>query len=245
MDLENVWTVTMKDFSVLRNKKSIIYTMVAFPLGMAIGLPAVVWLVEMRNADLSFVTLFPLFNAFDFFFIIVATMLPVGMASYSIVGEKVEKSLEPLLATPATDGEILLGKSLPSFLPSIAATYFGAAIFMVLIDVITHQQLGYLFYPNWDAGVFLLVATLLACLFSIEINVIVSARVNDVRAANQFGGLLVIPFAALYVLGEINIVSLNANNLLILSAVLLFVDVILFFVSRSTFRREEILTKWK
>jgi ABC-2 type transport system permease protein len=244
MDLQNVWTVASKDFSVLRMKKSIVYTIVAFPLGMAIGLPAVVWLVEIRNA-ISFVALFPLFNAFNFFFIIVASTLPAGMSSYSIVGEKVEKSLEPLLATPATDGEILLGKSLASFLPSIGATYFGAAIFMVLIDVITHQQLGYLFYPNWDAGVFILLAAPLACLFSVELNVIVSARVSDVRTANQFGGLLVIPFAALYVLGEINVVQLTANNLLIISAVLLLVDVLLFFVSRSTFRREEILTKWK
>lgn len=211
---------------------------------MAIGLPAVVWLVVTKNA-ISFVTLFPLFNAFAFFFIIVASSLPTGMASYSIVGEKVEKSLESLLATPATDGEILVGKSLAAFLPSIAATYFGATIFMVLIDVITHQQLGYLFYPNWNAGVFLLLAAPLACLFSVELNVIVSARVNDVRATNQFGELLVIPFAALYVLGEINLVPLTANNLLILSAVLLFVDILLFFVSRSTFRREEILTKWK
>jgi lysylphosphatidylglycerol synthetase-like protein (DUF2156 family) len=85
----------------------------------------------------------------------------------------------------------------------------------------------------------------LACLFSVELNVIVSARVNDVRAASQFGGLLVIPFAALYVLGEIHVISLNANTLLIISAVLLVVDVLLFFVSKSTFSREEILTKWK
>jgi ABC-type Na+ efflux pump permease subunit len=113
MDLEDVWTVAMKDFSVLRMKKNIVPTFVAFPLGMALGLPAVVWLVEVRQA-ISFVTLFPLFNAFAFFFIIVASSLPAGMASYSIVGEKVEKSLEPLLATPATDGEILLGKSLDS-----------------------------------------------------------------------------------------------------------------------------------
>jgi ABC-type Na+ efflux pump permease subunit len=149
------------------------------------------------------------------------------------------------LATPATDGEILLGKSLAAFLPSIAATYFGAAIFMVLIDAISHQQLGYLFYPNWTAGVFLLLATPLACLFSVELNVIVSARVNDVRAAQQFGGLMVLPFMGIYVAGEIGLISLETNNLLIISAVLLFVDVTLFFVSRSTFRREEILTKWK
>jgi ABC-2 type transport system permease protein len=77
------------------------------------------------------------------------------------------------------------------------------------------------------------------------LNVIVSSRVNDVRAANQFGGLLVTPFAALYVLGEINVIPLNANNLLIISAILLLVNVLLFFVSRSTFRREEILPKWK
>ena len=33
--------------------------------------------------------------------------LPANLASYSMVGEKVERSLEPLLATPASDGEIL------------------------------------------------------------------------------------------------------------------------------------------
>jgi hypothetical protein len=66
-----------------------------------------------------------------------------------------------------------------------------------------------------------------------------------VRAAQQFGRLLLLPFAAVYVLGEIGIVPLVADNLLIISAVLLVVDVVLFSISRSTFKREEILTKWK
>jgi hypothetical protein len=57
-------------------------------------------------------------------------------------------------------------------------------------------------------------------------------------------GLLVIPFAALYVLGEINFVPLTASNLLIISSVLLFIDILLFLASKSTFRREEILIKW-
>ncbi len=46
-------------------------------------------------------------------------------------------------------------------------------------------------------------------------------------------------------MGEINVITLNANNLLIISAILAVVDAVLFFVSRSTFQREEILTKWK
>ena len=244
MDFENVWTVARKDFSLLRTKKSIVATLTAFPLVMSVGLSAIIWLVVTRN-PISYSDIVPLFNAFNFWFIILASVAPAGMASYSIVGEKVEKSLEPLLSTPATDGEILLGKSLASFLPSIGATYLGATIFMALIDVITHQQLGYFFYPNWDAAAFLLLAVPLACVFSVEMNVIVSSRVSDVRTANQFGGLMVIPFGALYVLGEINVVTLNANTMLIVSAVLLTLNILLFFVSRSIFRREQILTEWK
>jgi ABC-2 type transport system permease protein len=245
MDFENVWTVAIKDFSLLRTKKTIVYTLTAFPLAMSIGLSAIIWLVVTRNPTIAYSDMVPLFNAFNFWFIILASAVPAGMASYSIVGEKVEKSLEPLLSTPATDGEILLGKSLASFLPSIVATYLGATIFMALIDFITQKQLVYFFYPNWDAAAFLFLAVPLACVFSVEMNVIVSSRVSDVRTANQFGGLMVIPFGALYVLGEINVVPLTANTMLIVSAVLLPINVLLYFVSRSIFRRDQILTEWK
>jgi hypothetical protein len=59
-------------------------------------------------------------------------MLPVAIASYSLVGEKIERSLEPLLATPATDGEILLGKGIAAFVPPVAAIWAGAVVFMAL-----------------------------------------------------------------------------------------------------------------
>ena len=41
------------------------------------------------------------------FFIIYPVVLPTVMASYSFVGEKLNRSLEPLLATPTTDSELL------------------------------------------------------------------------------------------------------------------------------------------
>ncbi|MGB8779972.1 MAG: hypothetical protein WCD81_04905 [Candidatus Bathyarchaeia archaeon] len=246
MDLENVWTVAKKDLSIFRKKKSILYSLVAFPLGISLGLPAIIWwVVKEHPTSVSYAQLTPLVNAFFFFFMIGTVSLATGMAAYSIVGEKVEKSLEPLLATPTTDGEILLGKSLAAFLPTIASTFLGATVFMVFIDTISRQQLGYLFYPNWTMAVFLLLATPLACLLSVELNVIFSARVTDVRAAQQFGGLIVLPFMGLYILGEIGSISLDALTLLVISAVLFLVDVVLFFISRATFRREEILTKWK
>jgi hypothetical protein len=92
--------------------------------------------------------------------------------------------------------------------------------------------------------VFILLATPFTSLFSIELIAIVSSRVTDVRTANQFGGLLVLRLR-LYVLGEINVVALNANILLIISDVLALIDTALFLVSKAAFRREEKLTKWK
>ncbi len=84
-----------------------------------------------------------------------------------------------------------------------------------------------------------------AVVLSVVFSVIVSSRVNDVRSANSFGILMFFPFLAIYLASEIGIITLDVNNLLIISGILLAVDVALFFVSTATFRREEILTKWK
>ena len=64
-----------------------------------------------------------LLGAFPFFFIILSALLPLYISSYGIVGEKTEKNLEPLLATPTSDGEILMGKCIGSFLPVLVSIY--------------------------------------------------------------------------------------------------------------------------
>ena len=55
-----------------------------------------------------------------------------------------------------------------------------------------------------------------------------------------------LPFAGIYVAGELDLIPLgDTTNLLIISGILLVVDPLLLYVARATFRREEILTKWK
>jgi ABC-2 type transport system permease protein len=243
MDLEMVWTIARKDLRLFRRKKSIFYTTILFPLIISIALPGVIAYVSTKATSTT--VLVSLLDSFSFFFVIIAAIVPTAISSYSIVGEKVEKSLEPLLATPATDDEILLGKSLASFIPAIIAVYLGASIFMILIDAVTYGRLGYLYYPNWTEALVLLMVTPLAAVFAVEGNVLVSARVNDVRTATQLGSLVIVPLFAIYLLSEIRLISIDISSLLIISAVLLVADVVLFSLSRATFRREEILTKWK
>jgi ABC-type Na+ efflux pump permease subunit len=244
MDLETVWTIARKDLRLFRRKKSIFYATILLPLIISIALPGVIAYVSTK-ATTSTSVLVGLLGSFSFFFVIIAAIVPTAISSYSIVGEKVEKSLEPLLATPATDDEILLGKSLASFIPAIIAVFLGASIFMILIDAVTYGKLGYLYYPNWTEALVLLVVTPLAAVFAVEGNVLVSARVNDVRAATQLGSLVVMPLFAIYILSEIRLISIDTTTLFIIAAIFLVVDVVLFYLSRATFRREEILTKWK
>ena len=245
MKLSKAWIIAEKDFAIFRKKKSVIYSVVLFPLFVSISLPLIVQFIGSKSGGIP-AEAFPIvINAFSFLFITGAVTLPTAIASYSLVGEKVQKSIEPLLATPTTEGEILLGKSIAAFLPPIAALYIGAVIFMVLIDSLTYSTLGYFYFPNWNMGVIMVLVAPLGSILSIEFDILISSRVSDVRAAQQLGGIVALPFVGIYVLAEASILSLESSNLLIISASLVAIDVILFYISEGVFRREKILTKWK
>jgi ABC-type Na+ efflux pump permease subunit len=243
MKLWKSWVIATKDFSIFWRKKRILYTLIILPLLLSIGLPFVVR--SLTSFDDATAEIIGLFNAFSYFYIILAYIQSTTLASYSVIGEKIEQSLEPLLATPTTDSELLFGKTIASFLPSVGVIYVTSIIYMVLSDAFTYNTLGYLFYPNLSMAFILLLAVPLSSIFSIQLNVIISSRVNDVRTANQLGFLLFIPFMGVYILLVTNIISLNISNLFIISTILFFIDVILFYISKAMFKRDEILTKWK
>ena len=246
MDIKSAWAVAAKDFKIFKRKTTVIYITIAFPLLVGIAFPFILQ-YAMHNAKNHLVGnlgITGLMDAFSVWFLIGSAVIPTAIASYSLVGEKVQKSLEPLLATPMTDGEILLGKTISGLTVPLASIYAGSAIFMILMDLVTHSTLGYLYYPNWHIGAILLVAPFI-CLASVELNIIISSKLNDVRTAQQTGMMAALPFFGLYIASETGFFTFSNTNLLILAGVILLIDVGLFFVSRATFQREEILTKWK
>jgi ABC-2 type transport system permease protein len=237
-------TVAAKELKVIRRKKSIIYSILVLPLLVSIAFSLFInQTAAAASGTPSDISLG--LDSITYIFVVLAAVLPASIAAYTIVGEKVEKSLEPLLATPTTDGEILLGKSMASFVPPILAAWAGASIFMADTDFATHNLFSYYYFPNWSSGVMLLLLAPLAAVFSIELAVITSSRVSDIRASNQIGGLAFIPFMAVFLAGATSLIALSILNLLIFSGIVLIADVGLFFLSTSTFRREEILTKWR
>ncbi|MDW5562523.1 MAG: ABC transporter permease subunit [Methanomassiliicoccus sp.] len=179
------------------------------------------------------------------FFIMIPVIIPTVMASYSFVGEKLNKSLEPLLATPTTDAELLLGKAASIFIPCMLATWLSFIPFVVIVDFLTSSVLGYSPLPDavWIIGVFVLAP--LFCITSIALNVVVSSRVSDVRASQQIGSLVVLPVVVFFVIALAGFFSLGPEIMLLLCGLVLLVDIGITYLSLKTFQRENILVRWK
>jgi ABC-type Na+ efflux pump permease subunit len=250
MRLWKSWIVTEKDLSVFKKNRYILYSLVSLPLIVGVVLPIIfIFALESQAGSLTTAQFISaansLANTGSTYFVLIPVVLPSIMGSYSIVGEKIEKSLEPLLATPTTDGELLLGKSLATFLPTIGVTYIGAAIFVTIMDIWSYIKFGIFLLPNADLAVILGLMAPLACILSVEANVIISSKVNDIRAAQQLGTLVVLPLILLLVFSvQISVIPLILLGLIV-SGALAVADVALFYLAKATFQREEILTKWK
>jgi len=231
MNFGKAWLVTKKDLLIMRKRKSILALMFVLPLLLSIGLPSLIdYLIIRKSPPVSEISAF----------------IPLYVSSYSIVGEKSEKSIEPLLAAPISDNEILLGKYIAVLLPALSAIYVAGLIFMTLTDLLTHNFIHYYYYPNWTFGAVMLVGVPLGSLYGVALGILVSSKTNNVQSSYQMGGITLIPFIILYVMGEVNIISLDDVNNILLICLGIFIAVIIVYIFNSkTFNRERIILNWK
>ena len=272
MTLANSMLVFWKDWREIRRNMQVIGPILIVPLLFSAVLPAIIFLIpslmgvpmsEFNNigamfdylpADLkalvavmtpqqSMVYVFGLYF-FAPFFLIIPLMASSVLASDSFAGEKDRKTLEALLATPLTDGELMLGKILVSFIPSMVVTILAFLLYCTVVDLASYSIFGgVLLLPNilWMALIFGVTPTI--ALAAIGIMVIVSSRVKGYREAQQLSAILVLPILGL-IFAQIGGV-IFFGPLMLTALVLIFsvVDVIVFRIGIKLFQREEILMK--
>jgi ABC-2 type transport system permease protein len=178
-------------------------------------------------------------------FLMMPLIIPINIAAYSIVGEKTTHSLEPLLATPITTTELLVGKNLAAVLPAVVATLGGYAIFIVGAGLIVQspQVLGRLLDPLWLLAI-IVVGPLLAVL-SVNFSLMVSSRVNEPRVAEQVSAIIILPVLLLFMGQVFGLFMLNRMLILVIAGIALLVDAAMLFLAVRLFQRETILTRWK
>jgi ABC-type Na+ efflux pump permease subunit len=171
-------------------------------------------------------------------------MASSDIASDSFAGEKERKTIEALLATPISDSELFFGKMLVSFVPSMIITLISFAVYTVLFDVLSFSIFnGMLLLPNleWILMIFGLAPTI--ALASIGLTVIISSKVKGFREAQQISVVLLLPILALVFGQAAGAIIFGATMIVFLTAVFVVIDVAVFRIGVTTFKREEILAQ--
>ncbi len=268
MSLFKIRTIVEKEFDEIMKNRMILSTSLLLPLILAIIMPfAMLAPVALGGSDMysgnetaRYITLLPgadpgdpqasLFRYFVNvslpFFMMIPAVLPAVISSYSVIGEKKNRTLEPLLASPVSVYDIIIGKALSALLPAIAATWLSAAIYLGISSALSLSFLHRLILPDlmiWGMGM-LLLAPMLAFL-GIMVTVMISSRVNDPRVAQQVSALMIIPIMGLFVMQMAGLAIIDMKIMLALIVAVLVLDVISIRLGKFIFDREEILTRWK
>ena len=184
-------------------------------------------------------------NQFMMLFMMIPLIIPVNIAAYSIVGEKTTRSLEPLLATPITTVELLIGKNLAAAIPAVLATWLGFLLYVVgaWIIVQSPRVVVALLEPMWWLAVF--VAGPGLAILSVNFALMVSSRVNEPRVAEQLSAIVILPLLALFIGQIAGLFILNRQLVMLFVIVLALIDALMVYLAVHLFQREVILTRWK
>lgn len=178
------------------------------------------------------------------FFLLMPAYIPLSIATFSIIGEKQARTLEPVLATPIRTIELLAGKAIAALVPGVLAGWVTYVAFVALASLVYGPNLfGVVTDASWLAGVFVLGPAV--GLSSVVAGVVVSSRVNDPRVAQQIGGIIVVPIIAITLVQATGTLLVGPAGYLLMAAIVFVVSLLGLRVGVALFDREAILTRWR
>lgn len=265
--MKKIWVLVRKEWTEVFKNRFVLFSVAFLPLLFTV-LPLVILYftgsVEDLGGDAALASDLPpsfgqvctdmngqecmqyyIVSQFMLLFMMVPMIVPITFASYSIVGEKATRTLEPLLATPISTFELLLGKALAATLPAVIATWLSFGLYVVgtLVMAVSPAVTVKLFDALWLIAIFV-VGPLLA-IAGVSIAVMISSRVNDPRVAEQISAVFVLPLIGLFVGQSTGLIFINETIILWMAAGLFVLDLALFGFATQLFQRETILTRWK
>jgi ABC-2 type transport system permease protein len=262
--MKKIKTIIRKEWAEVFKKRMVLFTVIFMPLFLSVLPLIILYSMGSSGANSASAELpaqfqqlcgpsltggqcmqYYIVSEFLIMFMLIPLFIPVNIAAYSIVGEKTTHSLEPLLATPISTGELLAGKNLASVIPAILATWVGFGIFAVGSLIITGggALAAALLDPMWMIAIF--VAGPLMAVLSVNFSIMVSSRVNDPRVAEQLSAVVILPLLAVF-FGQIaGWFILNSTLILLMCVILVFLDLLMVYLAVRLFQRETILTRWK
>jgi ABC-type transport system involved in multi-copper enzyme maturation permease subunit len=230
-----VRAIVRKEFREYRRKGTIVYGMVIFPVIFMVQ-PLVSVFILGSSAASQLATHHELLYLLG-----IPALVPATLAGYAVVGERQQGTLEPALTTPVRREELLLGKALACFVPSVAISYAVFALFVVLVELFAQPGVAPALLRGSDVIAQLVFTPLLAG-WSIWIGIAISTRASEVRVAQQLGLLANLPSVAVTTLLAVGVI--HASRAIAIGGVvlLLVLNRLGWRITSAMFDRERLIT---
>jgi ABC-type Na+ efflux pump permease subunit len=234
MNGRRVLAIFRKDMREFRRNKQIVSTMALSPVGFLVA--PLIFLFTVPASGASTLDQYPVL----LFTLSMAALIPITVGAYSITGEREQGTLEPVLGTPVRSREFLLGKALAVFVPAAAESYLIFGAVDALVWVLRPAAVSAAALRPLILVAQLIVTPLLAWL-GVWVSMTISARVSDVRVAQQLGTLIMLPVIVLAILLGFHVLPLSALLGVTVAAVLVVVDAVGWWVVSGAFDRERLV----
>ncbi|MGH7918499.1 MAG: ABC transporter permease [Candidatus Dormibacteraceae bacterium] len=234
MSTRRVRAIFRKELREYRRNRSLVVGMAIFPLVFIIQpLVAVFGLPASASGTLAHEHVLV-------YMLGIPTLVPIFVAAYAVVGERQQGTLEPVLSTPIRREEFLLGKALAALVPSVVVAYAVFAVFLACVELFARPGVASALIQGPDLLAQLLFTPLLAT-WSIWVAIGMSARMSDVRVAQQLGILASLPPVLVAVLIALNVIHATLELALAFGMVLLILDGLGWRITAVTFDRERLV----
>jgi ABC-type Na+ efflux pump permease subunit len=238
LSTRRVRAVFRKELREYRRNGAIVAAMAIFPLVIIIQ-PLIAILVVSAKASRALAYEEPLL-----YLLAIPALVPGTLASYSVVGERQQGTLEPVLTTPIRGKEFLLGKALAAFLPSVVIAYAVYAVFIAVVELFAHPGIASAVIQGPQVLAQLVFTPLLAG-WSIWVGIGISARTNDVRTAQQLSALASLPTVGVTSLIAYKVIHPTLGLTVGLAAALVVLDRVGWRITSASFNRERLITTSK
>jgi ABC-type Na+ efflux pump permease subunit len=230
-----VGAILRKELRDYRRNRFVIGTMAAVPV-LFIILPTI-QLIAANTTDKALTLRIGLSLLY---MLVIPVTMPSVVCAYSVVGEREQGTLEPVLSTPVSREEFLIAKALAAFVPTLVVAYAVFGIFLAVAALFAHPVIVSAIYAGTHVLVQFLFTPLLAG-WAIWVGIAVSTRSTDVRVAQQLSVLGSFPPLIIVALMSLNVISESTALAVGLGAALLAFDLIAWRVVAAMFDRERLV----
>lgn len=231
-----VGAIVRKEVRDYRRNRFVIITMTTVPVVFTIA-P----MIQLFVANATALRLSAHIGLSMVYMLVIPVTVPAVLAAYSVVGEREQGTLEPLLTTPIRREEFLIGKALAAFIPALVISYSVFGIFLAVAAIFTDAAVVSAVLSGSHVLVQVLFTPLLAA-WAIWIGIAVSSRSSDVRVAQQLGTLASLPPLVLLALMSLNVIPESTTLAVGFAVGLLVFDLLAWRLVAAAFDRERLVT---